>query len=364
MKILDRYLIKKFIFPFLYFLALFIFLYIIIDLFEHLDQILKSKTPFLILLKFYLLNIPVIFVQIAPLTALIATLYTLGKLNRYGEIVAMRSSGVSVTRIISPFLFLALFISAVVFAANEKIVPGALLVSQQLRQLHIENSSPIKQPKIINNVALFGAQNRIFYVNKFDIDKKVMEDLTVLQFDEKNILLLKMTAKKAQWENDKWMVSDGVVFGFDREGNIIGEPIAFDKRHLKIDEGPRDFMRYEARTEFMSYRQLSNYIKKITGAGEATINKLLVDLHYKRAFAFITLVAVLIGLPFGLIKYSHGFLMGLGIAFIISICYYALLAVTLALGKAGILPPLLSAWCTNILFSISAIILLKTYTRR
>ena len=85
MKILDRYITKKFIFPLVYYLFLFIFLYVIMDIFGHLDEILRNKVPLNILLQYYISFTPLIFVQTVPIATLLATVYMLSALNKSNE---------------------------------------------------------------------------------------------------------------------------------------------------------------------------------------------------------------------------------------------------------------------------------------
>jgi len=92
MRILDRYILKSVLSIFLGCLLIFFFLYIIIDVFSHLDEILKQKVNIDVLFRYYISYLPIIFVQVSAIASLLSTLYTFGTLNRNNEIVAMRSS--------------------------------------------------------------------------------------------------------------------------------------------------------------------------------------------------------------------------------------------------------------------------------
>ena len=104
MRILDRYVLKNTILSFLGCIVLFIFLYLIIDLFSLLKDILENKVPLIIILRYYLLSLPLILVQVSPVACLISTIYTFGTLSRSNEIIAMRASGLSVLQIARPSL--------------------------------------------------------------------------------------------------------------------------------------------------------------------------------------------------------------------------------------------------------------------
>ncbi|MBU1887655.1 MAG: LptF/LptG family permease, partial [Candidatus Omnitrophica bacterium] len=123
MRILDKYIIKNFITPFLYCLALFIFLYMIIDIFGYLDEILKRGIPLLMLQEYYLSMIPFIIMHSAPVASLISTIYVISTMNKNDEIIAMRAAGISIGRILTPLVCLGLAISIAVFVVSEKILP-------------------------------------------------------------------------------------------------------------------------------------------------------------------------------------------------------------------------------------------------
>lgn len=115
MRILDRYILRSVLAVFFGCLLVFLFLYIIIDVFSHLDDILKQRVELLLLLKYYGSFLPIIFVQVTPICCLLSTLYAFGKLNRDNEIIAMRSSGLSVLQITKTIIIFGLVVSACSF---------------------------------------------------------------------------------------------------------------------------------------------------------------------------------------------------------------------------------------------------------
>jgi lipopolysaccharide export system permease protein len=112
----------------------------------------------------------------------------------------------------------------------------------------------------------------------------------------------------------------------------------------------------------MSYKELKRYILNFSGAGTKLIRGLLVDLHYKIAFPLISLIIILIGAPFAIIIARGGVLMGIGMSIAIGLLYYAFIAISLAFGKAGILPPIAAAWLGNVVFAAWGIHLINKRT--
>lgn len=103
MKIIDRYISREFLFPFVNCMVLFVSLYVIIDLVSRLEDILKNHVDISVLLQYYLAFLPIIFVRTAPIAVLLSTLYVLGNFSKYNEITALKASGQNVWRIALPF---------------------------------------------------------------------------------------------------------------------------------------------------------------------------------------------------------------------------------------------------------------------
>ena len=137
-----------------------------------------------------------------------------------------------------------------------------------------------------------------------------------------------------------------MFFRLDSSGRIIGEPEFYEEKQLDIEETPAEFKKRRHQTEFMSFGELKEYIERLSFEGGATIRNLKVDLNQKAALPFVNLIVVLVATRRG------GALVGVGISVAIVFGYYAVMSVSLALGKAGFIHPILAAWLTNIIFAV------------
>ena len=154
MRILDRYILKSVLGLLVTCLFTFLFLYVIIDIFSHLEDILKNQVGISLLLQYYFSYLPIIFVQVTPIACLLAILYTFGRLNRNNEIIAMRASGLSIFQISKTVIMLGIILSAVVFMVSDRFVPAALSFNQKI-QRQIEGGSTKAQDKeVINNLSM------------------------------------------------------------------------------------------------------------------------------------------------------------------------------------------------------------------
>jgi len=362
-KIVDRYMVRGFLGPFLGCVLLFNVMAIIIDIFSFIDDIVKYKIPGASIAAFYVYYSPTIFIQVTPMAVLLSTIFVLSNLNKHNEITAMKSSGISLWRILSPVLILGFIVSVVIFVVNDRVIPTSSKIANYIRTEELEKEKRKDAPgRIMKNVALYGAGNRIIFARSYDTEKKLLIDIIIHEQDAKASLTSKITAQSGAWTGDGWRFHKVIVYKIDNSGQILGEPKFYPERLVPLKERPSDFANREWRSEYMSYGDLKRYITLFRGAGARLVKNLLVDLHYKLAFPLISFIIILIGAPFAMITARGGVLIGIGMSIVIGLLYYAFIAIFIAFGKAGILPPLISAWLGNVVFAGIGIYLVNKRT--
>lgn len=361
MQIIDRYILKEYIKALVYCVLAFILLYIIGDLFNYIDEMLRYQVPLEIILIYYGTSIPIIFVQVAPMAALLATIYTLSNFRKHNEIMAMRISGVSVWKILMPILFSSALLSLSVFIVNERLVPEFAPISSRIRDERIrEQPKDDEKANVIEDVAIFGEDNRIIYARFFNTKTNEARDIIIHQNDDKQNLIMKITAQSGRWKDGKWTFENGTSYRLDEAGYIIGTPSPFEKKVMDLKEGPHDFARVEMQPEFMNFRRLKLYIDRFSvGRSSTTSKKLLVELFYKTSFPLLSLVVIFVGAPTAFMLHKGGLLVGIAVSIFIGLIFYGVQAFFLALGKGGLLPPLIAAWLPNILSVAGGIILVR-----
>lgn len=364
MRILDRYIIKSVLKLFLGCLFLFLGLYIIIDIFAHLDEILKQKVNIEILLRYYLSYLPIIFVQVAPIACLLSTLYTFGTLNRNNEIIAMRSSGMSIFQITKTAIIFGIIISTLVFWVSDKFVPRSMALTEKIK-IQMEEGTKRAQEKekeAISNLSIYGLKNRLFFVNKFAPATNTMEGIVILEHDEHQNIIKKIVANKGIYEDGLWRFYQSITYDFDENGQIKKEPQYLDEEIMTIPETPHEFLTQRQQPEFMTLTQIDDYIWKLSKSGAVTvIRNLKVDLYSRYASGLTSIVIIFLGIPFSLMmkKRATG-LSSVGISIMVGFLYYVLSAVSIALGKAGILAPILAAFSSHTIVFLSSLYFINT----
>lgn len=359
MRILDRYILKSVLSIFLLCVLTFLWLYVVIDVFAHLDDILKLKVNFNILIKYYLAYLPIIFVQVAPISCLLSTLYTFGKLNRNNEIIAMRASGLSIFQIAKGIIVFGIIVSVFVFWINDRFVPRAMFLTQKIQD-YMDNGSKKTQGKeteVLNNLSIYGLKNRLFFVSKFSPSTNTMEGITILEHDKHQNINKKIIANKGIYKNRIWTFYQCVTYEFDENGQMKNEPKYLEEEIMTIPETPQDFLSQKQSPSFMTIAQLDFYIEKLSASGAVTVvRNLKIDLYQRFSACVTSLIIILIGIPFSLMmkKRATG-ISSLGIAIMVGFLYYVVNAISIALGKEGLLTPLLAVSLSHIVALIFSV---------
>jgi len=182
-----------------------------------------------------------------------------------------------------------------------------------------------------------------------------------LEQDKKDSVSLKINAHEAKWLNGKWFFSNILMYKLDDKGAVIGTPEFFQEKIMNMEK-PKDLITKGTNYEYMSFRDLSSYIKNFSETSPKLIARLRVDLHQKISLPFTSLIVILIGAGFALRIKHRGkstALLGISMSIVIGFIYYAFMASCIALGKSGILNPVLSAHLANIIFGFVGIMLIR-----
>lgn len=363
MRIIDRYTLRPVISVFISCIFIFLFLYVIIDILSHLEDILKHGVKIETLLRSYATYVPVMFVQIAPFACLLSTLYTFATLNHHNEIIAMRASGLSVFQVTKTAILLGTVVSLLVFWVTDRILPHALQEHERIKQT-MEASGPDaqkKQPEVIEHLSMYGLRNRLFFINKFDTRENAMEGIIILEHDRDQDVIRKIVAHRGVYEEDLWKFYRSITYVFDKQGRMIEDPRYLEEELMAIPETPDDFRSLRQRPELMNITQLDDYIWRLSRSGATgPVRSLQVDLYQRFTTPFTSVIIVLLGIPFALrIKRKATGLSSFGVSIMVAFIYYIVDAICVALGKGGTIPPVLGASLSHLIALIAGMSLIS-----
>jgi lipopolysaccharide export system permease protein len=286
-------------------------------------------------------------------------------MNKDNEIIAMRSSGMSIINISRIVVVFGLLISLAVFWVNDKLVPRAMLVSKKIQEQMDKDPAKTARDKkteeVIKDFTVYGLRNRLFYINKFFPAQNTIWGITVLEHNEKQDLTKKIVAGKGVYQDGMWHFYQTISDTYDDDGRIVEEHAYKDEEIMPITETPADFLNQRQHPDYMNISQLKDYIYRLSKSGATTvIRSLTIDLYQRFTAPFTSLMIVLLSIPFSLkMKKRSTGLSSLGLALMVGFLYYILNAISIALGKAGILFPFLCASLTHALAFIYSVYLIK-----
>ncbi len=359
MRILDRYVLREFAGYLMLGLAGFITIFVVVDIFEKIDVFLDHRAPALLIARFYLYRAPEVVVQVLPVALLLATFLALGQLNKFGELTAMRATGLSLLRLLRPVFGVALLAVAVAFLLSERVVPSAnrerdAIYERQIQGVRRENVSERA------DVTYLGEGGRIFYMRLYLVKEQRMHEVSVQEF-RAGTLTRRIDAAEATWVGGRWVFASGVTRTFEGSRE---EAKPFERLAVTgLAERPEDFAKESRNPAEMDFGELQAYVAKLRASG-ARVTNYLVDLHLKLAFPLVNLIVVLIGASLATRLRMQGAALGFGLSVAIAFLYYAILRAGQALGHNGAVPPYLAAWAADLLFGSVGLVMLGSAQRR
>ncbi|HEY2989530.1 MAG TPA: LPS export ABC transporter permease LptG [Candidatus Binatia bacterium] len=341
--ILDRYLTRSFLRIMVISLLCTTALYLIVDFFDRIDSILKAGAPVWTAIRYFLYKLPLLISRVFGFAVLFSTLFSIGMLSRSQEITAMRANGLSVYRISLPLFITALLICALNFVWNEALVPAFTRESQYIYKTQVKK----KEPKsLLGTKDMWVRSEEAFIsVDRFDTKNSVLEGVTIFLLNRDFTLKGFIEVPSARWDGTRWQPQRSVEWvllsngGMDqREGDVT----------IPISETPEDLKLLARDPEEFSFLDLKKQIADLQGKGiDATEQK--VDLQVKMAVPFVSLLMVVLAIPFATrYRRGGGLTLSFGLTMLIGFGYWFLLAFSISLGHSGAIPAWVAAWIPNV----------------
>ncbi len=350
MPILFRYLLREYGKIFTMCFSGLMTIYLVIDFFEKIRRFLRYDADWLDVLTYFLLKTPAISFQIAPLAILMATLLTFGLLSRGHEITAMRSCGISLLWITSPFIALAMGISLVLLLFSSTVIPLAASKSEEIRTTRIEKKPPAAAVKLKQPWTRIGADS-LMQVTSVSVGGELLGGVRIFQFD-RNFQLADMTeAGEARYSDSTWTLFQGQHRRFSPDGTV--STTVFDRQAIALTLIPDDFTTWLAGdSELMTFHDIRAYSRRRAQQG-AQAARLTTDYYSRIAFPFVAVIMALVGIALSLRRSGTrggSMAMGIGQALAVGFCYWTTHSIAIALGRGGALTPLIAAGMANVLF--------------
>jgi LPS export ABC transporter permease LptF/LPS export ABC transporter permease LptG len=347
--LLDDYILRDFFVYLGMILSTFLVLVLVFTLFELLGDILRNKVPATIVAE-YLLNVtPYLLYSVAPLVMLLAVLVTFGLMQRSNEITAIKATGTSIYRIVTPVIVAAGVLAVGLFLADQFYLPHT---NKRQEALHNQiKGRPAQTYLRPDRKWIFGANNDIYYYQFFDPDRDQFGNITVFQLDKPSFTVTRrIHADRAHWaENlNRWEYEKG----WERTLNVsaIANYRPFEVATFpELPETPAYFKKEVKQYSEMNYEELRKYIRDLQQSGFDVV-RLRVELNKKLSYPLITLIMAILAIPFSLSTGKKGAITGVAVALGIAVFYTVVSRLFEAMGDLSQLPPALAAWSPDLIF--------------
>ena len=348
-KILDWYIIRKFIGTYIYAILLIISIAIVFDFNENLSKFTQYHAPWrAIIFDYYANFIPYYSNLFSPLFVFIAVIFFTSKLASNSEVIAMLAAGVSIKRLMRPYMISCILIAGLTFYLNSFVIPHGTVIRQNFESLY-RNS---KKNTSAENVQLQVAKNTIAYIQHYDDQYKRGYGFSLVKFKDKKIVS-HMTAMEIQYDTVAdtkyhWKVSNWKI----RTLRGLKEHIqsgALKDTVLLME--PTDLVYSKGQQETFTSPELLDYISKQTSRGSGNVVQYEVEFHKRIAMSFSSFILTIIGLSLSSRKRKGGMGLYLGIGLVLSVSYILLQTVSSTFAINANTPPILAAWIPNIIFA-------------
>lgn len=350
--ILDWYIIKKFIGTYIYAILLIISIAIVFDFNENLSKFTQYHAPWrAIIFDYYANFIPYYSNLFSPLFVFIAVIFFTSKLAGNSEIIAMLAAGVSIKRLMRPYMLSCVVIAGLTFYLNSFVIPHGTVIRQNFETLY-RNS---KKNTSAEDIQLFVAKNTTAYIQNYDDqykrgygfslvkikNKKIVSHLTAMEIQYDTI-----ADSKYHWKLSNWKIrtlkglKEHIQSGATKDTVLLMEPT--------------DLVYSKGQQETFTSPELLDYISKQTSRGSGNVVQYEVEFHKRIAMSFSSFILTIIGLALSSRKRKGGMGLSLGIGLALSFSYIMLQTVSATFAIQDNTPPMLAAWIPNIIFAIIA----------
>jgi lipopolysaccharide export system permease protein len=354
MTILTRYITKEIVKYLFIVMILIVGLYVAIDFFEKIDNFMEQDLPVTLAISFLALKTPLIIAQTTPISLFLSVIVVFGLMSKNNEVLALKSSGISVYTLLKPVSVIGLVFSILLFFFSEIIVPLTITHSNRIWMEDVK-----KRPAMVSrekNIWIQGERS-IAHIKYYNPTSKAIHGVTLYFFDKTFSLIRRVDAENGIFIDRKWVLENVMEQVLDEKTkNYV--TVFYEKKERMFDFIPEDLGRAAKKSEEMSFIELLEYIRKVEAEGyDASAYK--VDLYAKLAFPFVCVILCLAGVGISLKTTRKegpgtGIAIGIGTAFF----YWIFYSFCLSLGYGEMLPPMIAAWTANLVFMCFAVIML------
>lgn len=365
LKILDRYIIRKFLTTFFFMLGIIMLLAMVFDVAERLSEFISNQAPLKAIIFDYYFNFLLYYGNtFSSMIVFISVIWFTAKMAQEAEIIPMLNSGRPFTRILRPYMIAATILMLMSLVLNHFVLPRANRV-----RLDFEESFYRDRLLVENYHAEFPGNELIHYAS-YNSHENIINDFVIEKYDKYNRLIHFLKARTATVAHDSsnWHLVDVFerVINFNDtlpfKDQLVNQKMELIEKHNKDTILPykiEDMAIRDNIAEAMTYTELKTFIKKEREKGNANTPSFEIELYQRTSYPCATYVLTLIGVSVSSRKKRGGIGVNIAIGLLFVFIYiFAMKVTTVAATTVGF-PPVVAVWLPNIIFGVLAIFMYR-----
>ncbi|GAL62945.1 LptF/LptG family permease [Algibacter lectus] len=355
MKILDWYILKRYLFTFLMMLLLFIPIGITVHLAEKIGKILENEVPFGEVL-IYFLDFTIYFAHLLfPLFLFLSVIWFTSKLANNTEVIAFLSSGVSFTRFLRPYMIGATIVGILSILLGLYLAPNASKGFNDFSYKYLKKGrSAVENTNVFRQIN----DNDIIYVSSFDVKNSIGRNFTLEHFEE-NELVYKITADKIKYvEKDSSSTYELTNYTKRIIGQNEDELGVLKKKDTLFAFDVGDLIPEIYAAETKMYGDLKQFIAKEESRGSSNVGRFKLVLYRKWSLPVSVFILTIIAVAVSSKKRRGGMGVNLAVGICIAMIFVFFDKIFGVMAEQSDFNPLIAVWFPNIIFGVLAAYLL------
>jgi lipopolysaccharide export system permease protein len=354
-KLIDIYIIRKFLGTFFFALGLIILIAIVFDISEKIDDFLEKDAPLkAIIFDYYLNFIPYFGNLFSPLFIFISVIFFTSRMAGNTEIIAILASGISFKRFLLPYMAAATVLASISLLLNNTILPHANVKRTEFELKYIKNPFVYKNRNVHRQIS----PGQYIYFESYNNFENVGYEFSFEQFKDGK-LVYKLMADRLIWDTlkNKWTVENYFIRNINEMNEKIKSGYRFDTTFAFT---PADFnRRVNYAVETMDYGELNTFINEERMRGSEEIVFYEIEKYKRFSYPFATFILTLMGVALSSTKVRGGIGVQIGLGILLSFTYIMFMQITTTFATNGNVPAVIAVWIPNIVFTIVALLLVR-----
>jgi Predicted permeases len=355
-KIIDGYIIRKFLGTFFFCLVLIMTIAVVFDFAEKIDNFMEHAAPWrAVIFDYYVNFIPYFATLFAPLFVFISVIFFTSRMAVNTEIIAILNSGMSFRRMMWPYFISAIVIAVFIFYLTNFVIPHSNLIRMNFEDIYYH---PQGRKVNVENVHKQAYKNIYVYMESYSPLYFRGRNFTIEKFNDSGRLVSKLSSPTVLWDStkNKWTALNYVVRVIKNNSEVLSKGTKID---TTLTINPNDFSKDPGFVGTMKYRELNDYIKLLQFQGSDELKVFLIEKHRRIASPFAVFILTLIGVTLSSRKVRGGIGMNIGIGLALSFSYILFLQFASQFSLKGNLAPMLAMWIPNLLYLVIGSVLYK-----